>query len=196
MNEVLREAEAFFGGHSRVHRAAEKIARSLDGLGIDYAIARGLAVNFHGRSRMTEDVDVLLTAESLRKFKEACLGRGYLEKFPGSRGVRDTENRVPIDFLLAGGYPGDGKPKPIRFPDPATAGIESDRYRVLSLPILIELKLASGMTAPGRPYDLGDVMELIRVRKLPESFGDSLHPYVRAKYRELWEKVRTGPTEE
>ena len=34
-------------------------------------------------------------------------------------------------------------------------------YEQLSLPKLIELKLASGMTAPGRLKDLADVQELI-----------------------------------
>jgi hypothetical protein len=38
-----------------------------------------------------------------------------------NRGVRDTENGVSVDFELAGHYPNGGKPKPVRFPDPAAA---------------------------------------------------------------------------
>ena len=49
-------------------------------------------------------------------FKGQALGRGYVEKFPGSRGVRDTEHRVDIDVVLTGGFPGNGKPKPVAFP--------------------------------------------------------------------------------
>ncbi len=186
MEQVLREATAFFGGRSDVHKAARGIARRLGDLEIDYAIAGALAVNAHGEPRMTADVDVLVTPEGLARFKDACLGRGYVEKFPGSRGVRDTVNQVSVDFLLTGGYPGDGKPKPIRFPDPSKAGIETEDYRVLSLPTLIELKLASGMTGPNRLQDLADVIALIRAKKLPESYAGELHPYVRPKYRELW----------
>src|SRR5213593_4315584 len=93
MEQVLREATAFFGGRSDVHKAARKIARTLEGLGIDYAIVGALAVNAHGEPRMTSDVDVLVTPEGLARFKDACLCRGYVEKFGGSRGVRDTENR-------------------------------------------------------------------------------------------------------
>jgi len=193
MEEVLREAEAFFGGRSNVHKAAEKIARTLDGLGVDYAIAGALAVNYHIRPRMTEDVDVLLTPEGLARFKDACLGRGYVEKFSGSRGVRDTENKVAIDFLLAGEYPGDGKAKPLRFPDPSTAGVEGDEYRVLSLRTLIELKIASGMTAPRRLRDLADVMDIIYAKVLPLSFADELDPYVRGKYRQLWRTAQEPP---
>jgi hypothetical protein len=60
------------------------------------------------------------------------------------------------------------------------------------LPTLVELKLASGMTNPGRLKDLGDVQELIRVLKLPSNFADQLNEYVRAKYHELWQGVAAG----
>ncbi|MGH7150144.1 MAG: hypothetical protein ACREIU_05585 [Planctomycetota bacterium] len=190
MDQVLREADAFFGGRSRVHRAAAKISKTLEGLGIDFAICGALAVNAYGEPRMTSDVDVLVTPDGLARFKAACLGRGYVEKFAGSRGVRDTENKVAVDFLLTGGLPGDGKPKPIRFPDPAKVGVEAGPYRVLALPTLVELKLASGMTAPQRLQDLADVIALIRAKKLPESYADELHPYVRSKYHELWRSAQ------
>ncbi|HET6201997.1 MAG TPA: hypothetical protein VFI25_04245 [Planctomycetota bacterium] len=190
MEQVLREATAFFGGRSDVHKAARKIARTLEGLGIDYAIVGALAVNAHGEPRMTSDVDVLVTPEGLARFKAACLGRGYVEKFSGSRGVRDTENKVAVDFLLTGGYPGDGKPKPIRFPEPSKVGVEGAEYRVLSLRPLIELKLASGITAPHRLQDLADVIALIRARTLPLEFAEKLHPFVREKYRELWRQAQ------
>jgi hypothetical protein len=38
--------------------------------------------------------------------------------------------------------------------------------------------------------DLADVQELIKVRRLPEDIADRLDPYVRAKYRELWDAVQ------
>ena len=80
-----------------------------------------MALNEFGYQRTTVDVNILLTAEGLATFKAAMLGRGYLEKFPGSRGMRDTEHGVDIDVVLTGMYPGDGKPKPVVFPDPAIA---------------------------------------------------------------------------
>ena len=52
---------------------------------------------------------------------------------------------------------------------------------------LIELKLASGTTAAHRGQDLVDVMELIRVHSLPIDHAERLHPWVREKYRELWQ---------
>jgi hypothetical protein len=105
-------ATRFFMGQSDVHRTLEKIAKLLDDEGIPYALVEALALNEHGYQRTTVDVDLLLTGEGLAAFKARHLGRGYLEKFPGSRGLKDTETGVSIDVVLSGDYPGDGKPKP------------------------------------------------------------------------------------
>ena len=109
-------------GESPVHAALNALVRRLDDLHIPFAIVGAMALNEYGHRRATVDIDVLLTAEGLVRFKRECLGRGYVERFVGSRGVRDAENGVPIDFLIAGEYPGDGKPKDVRFPDPASGG--------------------------------------------------------------------------
>ena len=50
-----------------------------------------------------------------------------------------------------------------------------------------ELKLASGMVAPHRGKDLVDIQELIKSAALSASLADQLHPWVRAKYLELWQ---------
>jgi hypothetical protein len=183
---VLDNADAFFMKAGRVHRTAEALARRLAEADIPYAIAGAMALGVHGFERVTTDVDVLLTREGLARLKSAHLGRGYVEKFPGSKGLRDTENNVTIDVLIAGDFPGDGLPKPVAFPDPRNVAIEGERYRVLPLPRLVELKLASGMTAPHRLKDLADVLELVRAIKLPAELAADLHPYVREKYLELW----------
>jgi len=109
---------------------------------------------------------------------------------PGGKAVRDTVNGVKVDFLVAGDYPGDGKPKPVRFPEPSEAATDAGRFRVVSLPRFVEMKLASGMTAPHRLQDLADVLRLVGATKLPREFGDSLDPYVRAKYDELWQAAQ------
>jgi hypothetical protein len=57
---------------------------------------------------------------------------------------------------------------------------------------LVELKLASGMTAAHRLRDLADVIELIRVAHLPAEFDDQLNPFVRAKYAELWHAAQAA----
>jgi hypothetical protein len=92
--------------------------------------------------------------------------------------------------LIAGQFPGDGKPKEIAFPEPQEVSEDEDGIRYLTLRALIALKLASGMTDTGRQKDLVDVLELIRTKRLPAEYGSGLHPFVRAKYEELWRSAR------
>src|SRR5262249_40133195 len=80
-------ATRFFVGDADVQHAAAKLARLLDDEGIPYAIVGALALNEARYRRVTVGVDVLLTASGLEALKRAALGRGYVEKFPGSRGL-------------------------------------------------------------------------------------------------------------
>lgn len=182
-------------GEADVQRALERLAGILEEKRIPYAVVGGLALNEWGYRRVTVDVDVLLTADGLRRLKAEVLGRGYLEKFPGSRGLRDVESGVTVDFVLAGEYPGDGKPKAVAFPDPAQAAVRGRRIALLPLDKLIELKLASGISAPHRLKDLADVLELIRALSLPLDQAQALDASVRAKYQELWQAAQTAERE-
>jgi hypothetical protein len=175
-----------FVATSPLQKAAADLAHRMNEMGVDYAIAGALALAAHGVVRATEDVDVLVTREGLERFKKEWLGRGYVEIRPGGKAVRDTTSGVKIDFLLEGDYPGDGKPKPVRFPSPAAVGVEAGRFRIVDLRPFLELKIASGLTAPHRLQDLADVLRLIAAARLPRGLGRELDPYVRAKYDELW----------
>ncbi|MSP24173.1 MAG: hypothetical protein EXR75_03210 [Myxococcales bacterium] len=192
----LEEGSRFFVGQGDVNHAARAIAQHLESARIPYAIAGAMALNAHGYRRFTEDVDVLLTHEGLLEFKKRFLGRGYVERFPGSRGMRDTEHGVKIDVLVAGDFPGDGKPKPVVFPDPQVVAIQGTEFRVLPLATLVELKLASGMSALHRAKDIGDVVELIRAVSLPRALALELDVSVREKYVELWAAVQAAPPED
>jgi hypothetical protein len=191
---ALENARRFFVGQADVQKALRKLARLLDEEGIPYAIAGAMALNAYGYQRVTVDVDVLLTRAGLEAFRAKSLGHGYVEKFAGSRGLRDAEHGVNVDVLVAGEFPGDGKPKPVAFPDPAVA-VRSGGIALLPLERLVELKLASGLSAPHRLKDLADVLELIRAASLPEEFAGRLDPSVRAKYLELWSAARAAPAE-
>jgi len=80
------------------------------------------------------------------------------------------------------------------FPHPSTASIEISGVKVVTLEKLIELKLASGMTAPDRLKDLADIQELIKIRSLSRELANKLNPYVQEKYLELWDAVQHGST--
>jgi hypothetical protein len=187
LSEVLEQAGAFFMKRSPIHEAALRMATTLQEMEIPFVVVGALAVNAHGHVRTTGDVDILLTPDGLAKFKARWLGRGWVEVFAGSRGLRDAVTGVKIDILLTGDYPGDGRPKPIRFPDPSQAmQLDSDGLPILTLPKLLEMKLASGMTAAHRPRDLDDVIQLVRVNELARDYSAILDPYVQAKFDELW----------
>lgn len=187
----LEYAEKFFNGGADVQHAMRKLVVALEDLRIPYAIIGAMALNEYGYRRVTVDVDVLLTRDSLQRFKDHWLGRGYVEKFPGSRGLRDAELGVTIDVYVTGDYPGDGQPKPVQFPDPENVAIRSGGLALIPLAKLVELKLASGMTAVHRMKDLSDVVELIKYTSPPRELGDQLDLSVRGKYFELWDALQT-----
>lgn len=192
---ALREGSMHFERESAVHRTILGIPRRLSDLGVSYAVAGGMALFQHGYRQFTEGVDILVTADGLRVIHERLEGLGYLPPFPNSKNLRDTDTGVRIQFLVAGGYPGDGLPKPVAFPDPAAVGEEIGGVVCLRLPALVELKLTSG-TAAWRLKDLADVQEMIRVLALPLDLADQLDPSVRESYRTLWNQVRAAPAEE
>jgi hypothetical protein len=152
-----------------------------------------MALVAHGYARTTVDVDVLLPAGALERVRAALEGSDYVRPFATSGDLRDVETGVRIEFLVAGEFPGDGRSKPVPFPDPAAASVVIGGIRYLSLERLVELKLASGMTHAGRIKDLADVQELVRVLGLGQDFAERLHPYVRAKYAELRTAVESQP---
>ena len=187
---ALEEGGMHFEGGSAVHNALDRICRRLDELQVSYAVVGGMALFLHGYRRFTEDVDILVTAEGLRRIHDELEGRGYRPLFEGSRALRDTDGGVRVEFLVAGEYPGDGKPQPISFPDPDQVAVEFEGIRCLSLEALVQLKLASGST-PGRRKDLGDVQELIRQLELPKAFADKLESSVQDLYEELWLEIHS-----
>ena len=164
-----------------------RLAKTLGEMQIPFAIAGAMAANAHGHRRTTADVDILIAKEDLTRFKAEHIGRGWVDKFEGSKNFRDAVAGVDIDTLIVGQFPGDGKPKPVAFPSPADVmQISEEGIPFIRLLTLLELKLSSGMTASHRPRDLDDVIQLIRANDLAESYAEGLNPYVAEKYRELW----------
>jgi hypothetical protein len=192
---ALKNAARFFMADDPVHRSLRAIAAKLDEINVSYAIAGGMALVAHGYERTTVDIHILVTREGLEEIHLRPEGRGYVSPFEGSKNLRDTDTGVRIEFLVTGEYPGDGKPKPVAFPDPADVAVEMDGIRFVDLLPLIELKLASGMTNPGRLKDLADVQELIRTLDLASELAEKLDPFVRDRYRELWEAIQADSEE-
>jgi len=187
---AYEEGLAFFRGQGVLNRTLLRIVADLERNGIDYAVIGAIALNQHGYKRFTEDVDILLTTEGLRKFQEHLVGLGYRPEFPGAtRQFRMTAENVRVEVVTTGEYPGDGLPKPVVFPDPSENVEEIDGVRTITLEKLIELKLASGMTAADRLKDLADVQEIIKIKGLGSEFAEKLDESVREKFRELQQAI-------
>ena len=124
----------------------------------------------------------------LDRLHEALVGHGYTRKGPQSRHLRDDVTRIRVEFLVAGEFPGDGQPKPVAFPMPATVSERSEEgIAFIRVAKLIELKLASAKSAPHRIKDQADVLELIHKLKLTRDFATQLNEYVRDEFVRLSE---------
>ena len=187
---ALAFLDRFFMGDSDVHRALTKLVAILEAEKLPYAIIGALALAEYGHKRATVDVALVMTDESLAAFKARHLGHGYAERVEGTGKLIDTEYNVHVDVLSSGRFPGDGKPKPIAFPDPAGIAVRGPSFAMLPMARFIELKLASGMAVERRLKDLADVMELIKSAKLALSVADDLDPSVREKFKDLWRSAQ------
>ncbi len=192
----LKEGSQFFRQEGDIYETLRRLVDELDENGLDYALIGGMALVAHGYRRFTEDVDILMTPETLQAFRERFIGRGYLPAFSGaSKSFRDTQTGVRIEVVTTGEYPGDGKSKPVVFPDPVEVRFQREGLWLIALEKLIELKLASGLSAPHRLRDLSDVQELIARLKLPLELADQLDASVQSEYRRLWEITQSIPPE-
>ena len=189
--ELYAEALRYFMGEGTINQTLARLATDLEQHEIDYMVIGAIALLAHGYPRFTEDIDLVMTSEGLQKFHDELVGLGYTPAFAGARKrLRSTTDGVSIEVMTTGEFPGDGKPKPVSMPRPNEASIEIDGIKFVTLEKLIELKLASGMSAPDRLKDLADVQELIKFKHLDADFALKLDPYVRGKFLELEEAVR------
>jgi len=181
-------------GQGSVNNTLRQLTSDLKEHGIDYMVIGAVALLAHGYPRFTEDIDLVLTPEGLEVFHRELIGLGYVPAFPGARKrLRSTRDGVTIEVMTTGEYPGDGKPKPVSIPEPSTASTEIDGIRIVTFEKLIDLKLASGMTAPHRLKDLADVQELIKIRRLQPEFAGQLDPSVRGQFLELCDTIKQSP---
>lgn len=191
------EGLSFFQGKGMINTTLRRLVADLESHGIDYNLVGAVALNRHGYQRFTVDIDLLLSPEGLQKFQDELVGLGYRPAFEGAKKkFRSTRENVPIDIIVSGEYPGDGKPKPVRFHDPQENFVVIDGIKTVNLETLINLKITSGTTARGRLKDLADVEELIKIKELDSSFAERLDPFVRDKFIELVSGIALADTKD
>jgi hypothetical protein len=181
----FKEIDMFFQGKDPVHQTVRQLVKRLERANIPHAVVGGMAVYAHGYRRTTDDVDILLTKEGFAAFLEQFVPKTYRQVPGRRRRFIDPKNRQPFDVLVTGMFPGSGKPGPVSYPDPEAVRERIRNVYFISLASLIQLKLAAR-----RHQDFADVVELIRVHDLDESFLDQLHRTLRRDFVECLEEKR------
>jgi hypothetical protein len=183
--ERLPEISMFFDGTDRVHQAMRTVAAVFDSNKIDYAIVGGMAVNAHRYVRTTGDIGFLVRSEALPAIRDLAAQGVFKAVEARSRRFIEPATGVHFDVLVTGTFPGNGRPGPIQFPDPASVTEVIHQLPFINLKSLVELKLAAR-----RYRDFGDVVELIRFNELDEAFMSQLHASVHKDFIECLEEKR------
>jgi hypothetical protein len=146
----------------RYGRAIKAVDRLLQIMNCPSVLAGGWAVWRHGfTGRITQDIDIGLPADRIEEFLRVASVSGF-ELLPQREGrwpkVRHKETDVKVDVLPEGARPGTPEClAPTTIPHPLQMGAVQGLLRYITLPRLIELKLAAG-----RMRDEYDVVELMR----------------------------------
>jgi hypothetical protein len=146
----------------RYGRVVQALDRLLNACACESVVGGGWAVWRHGYvGRVTQDIDIALAADRVDDFLRAASVTGF-EVLPQPPGhwpkLRHRETGIDVDILPEGGRPGSAKrPAPTTIPHPKMMGGMPGMLKYMSLPSLIELKLAAG-----RLRDEADVVELAR----------------------------------
>ena len=146
----------------RFGRAIQAVDHLLQTIDCPAVVAGGWAVWRHGYvGRVTEVVDIVLPADRIDEFLNAAVFGGF-ERLTVQTGnwpkVRHKESDIKVDLLPEGETPGTAsRLAPTKIPHPDQLGVAGASLKYITLPGLIELKLAAG-----RARDESDIVELIR----------------------------------
>lgn len=174
----------FFKDKGPVPRTLHRLSKALNEAQIPHVLMGAMALKMHGFSRTTQDVDICMRAEDLQRFRAELVGKRYQPVEGRSRRFLDPKTDVTIDILVTGEIAGrQDRQQDVKFPDPSEA-VMVDDVPVPSIARMIELKLVTW-----RFKDWADVVEVIRMNKLNDSFGDQFNPLVRSAYIQCYDQM-------
>lgn len=149
----------------RFGRVVQALDRVLDAVDSEAVVGGGWAVWRHGYfARMTQDIDIVLPADHIDEFLRVAAVSGF--EVPRQHAGRwpkllHKQSDITVDVLPEGERPGTASnPAPTTIAHPCQLGGSGSALRYITLPGLIELKIAAG-----RARDEGDVVELLRVNR-------------------------------
>jgi predicted nucleotidyltransferase len=166
-------------------RSVEAIVGALNGAGVRYLIVGGLAVNAHGYERLTVDVDLVIAFErqniinglralesidyhmSIPVTPEAFADPALRASWRAEKGMvvlklwSDTHRRTPVDLFIYEPFDFERELGAARS-EPILGDIKAP---IVSLQTLLEMKREAG-----RPQDLADIADLLRIQELRREF--------------------------
>ncbi|HMP06025.1 MAG TPA: hypothetical protein PJ982_06725 [Lacipirellulaceae bacterium] len=175
--------------YGRVIHALDRVLRACD---CEAVVGGGWAVWRHGYvGRVTQDVDIVLPADRIADVQRVAAVSGFeILASPEGRWPKllHCETGIQIDILPEGGRPGTSvRLAPTVIGHPRAMGAVRGELRYISLPALVELKLAAG-----RLRDEADVVELIRENRdqvaTVRQHLSAIHPQYAKRYDELVEQ--------
>ena len=193
--DAMFEPQDLPGRYGRVVKAIDHL---LHVVGCPSVLGGGWAVWRHGfLGRVTQDVDILLPADRVDEFLRVASASGFdvLPRQPGRwPKLMHKATGVQVDILPEGQRPDTPtRPAPTTLPHPSARGAAaapSAKLRYITLPGLIELKLAAG-----RARDEADVVELLRANPPTQADAvrrhlEGVHPDYVAAFDRLLARAR------
>jgi hypothetical protein len=184
--ERMLEPQELPGRYGRVVRALDHVLAACD---CESVVGGGWAVWRHGYvGRVTQDIDIVLPSAQVEEFLKVASVSGFENLAPPEGRwpkLRHLETGIEVDILPEGGRPGTrARPALTTISHPKAMGAIRGMLKYISLPSLVELKLAAG-----RLRDEADVVELAR-----ETRGqlDEVRQHLRqvhAKYADRFEEL-------
>lgn len=166
-------------------RTVQRLAKRLHAAGIDYALIGSMALEAHGLLPRADNVALLLRPEGVDEFRRRFVPRSYQEVVGRRHTYTERRSQVVVRFAVSGMIPGAWPDGQVPFPDPAEVSLNIDNVNVADCTSLIAINLAAR-----RPQYLADTVELIRLKRLDESFAEQLHPSLRPDFLRCLEAVR------
>jgi hypothetical protein len=192
----MLEPQDLPGRYGRVVQGLDQVLRACD---CESVVGGGWAVWRHGYvGRVTQDIDIVVPAARIDDFLQAASVSGF-ERLAQSPGrwpkLRHRETGIEVDILPEGGRLGTvSQPAPTTIPHPVSMGAERGKLKYISLPSLIELKLAAG-----RLRDDADVVELARENRdrivEVRSHLAAVHPQYADRFENILKQVDDAPAE-
>ncbi|HTQ38553.1 MAG TPA: hypothetical protein VMJ32_05970 [Pirellulales bacterium] len=147
------------GRYGRVVKALDLVLAACD---CEAVVGGGWAVWRHGYvGRVTQDIDMVLPRDRIDDFLKTASVSGFvILNQPAGRWpkLQHRETGIDVDILPEGERPGTmTHPAPTTIAHPSLMGGVRGQLRYISLPALVELKLAAG-----RLRDEADILELLR----------------------------------